>query len=61
ITRSSIALAIGSGSEDENFSLHDVVEVLYHGGWLLGVVSQIPNGSKYIVRLRHYDEEMELE
>nr|XP_019705781.1 DUF724 domain-containing protein 2 isoform X2 [Elaeis guineensis] len=46
-------------SEDENFSLHDVVEVLYHGGWLLGVVSQIPNGSKYIVRLRHYDEEME--
>ncbi|KAG1355135.1 DUF724 domain-containing protein 2 [Cocos nucifera] len=46
-------------SEDGNFGLNDVVEVLYHGGWSLGVVSQIPNGSKYIVKLRHRDEEME--
>ncbi|XP_073112599.1 uncharacterized protein [Elaeis guineensis] len=46
-------------SEDENFGLHDVVEVLYHGGWSLGVVSQILNGSKYIVKLKHHEEEME--
>ncbi|KAG1355133.1 DUF724 domain-containing protein 3 [Cocos nucifera] len=46
-------------SEDENFGLHDVVEVLYHGGWLLGVVSQILNGSQYIVKLKHHEEEME--
>lgn len=46
-------------SEDENFGLHDVVEVLYRGGWSLGVVSQIPNGSKYIVKMKHHEEEME--
>ncbi|XP_008796800.2 uncharacterized protein LOC103712141 [Phoenix dactylifera] len=46
-------------SEDEDFGLHDVVEVLYHGGWSLGVVTQISNGSKYIVKLKHHEEEME--
>ncbi|XP_038977933.1 protein AGENET DOMAIN (AGD)-CONTAINING P1-like isoform X1 [Phoenix dactylifera] len=45
--------------DDEDFRLHDVVEVLYHGGWSLGVVTQISNGSKYIVKLKHHEEEME--
>ncbi|CAL9066568.1 uncharacterized protein LOC135605669 [Musa acuminata AAA Group] len=43
----------------KDFALNDEVEVLHHGGWVPGMISKIVNGSKYIIKMLHDENETE--
>lgn len=48
-------------SESMNFRVLDEVEAPQHGGWFPGIVSKVLPGSRYIIKFKHQDEEMELD
>ncbi|WOL06050.1 hypothetical protein Cni_G14782 [Canna indica] len=42
--------------QEKKFALNDKVEVLYHSGWVLGRISKILDGFRYVVKILHGKE-----
>ncbi|RRT70794.1 hypothetical protein B296_00004257 [Ensete ventricosum] len=48
-----------NAAQAKDFVLNDEVEVLHHGGWVPGMISKILDGSKYIIKMLHDENETE--